>query len=135
MAFRIGELAAATGVSAPAIRYYEQVGLLPRPERVGGQRRYGDEDVRRLAFVRRCREFGFSIERVSSLVALTRDSDRSCLEARELAEAHLAAVREQLAELCALERGITELIEAAKTDCGGGPGAECIVFERLSRPG
>lgn len=135
MALRIGELAAATGTTAPTIRYYEQVGLLGSPRRVGGQRRYDDEDVRRLTFVRRCRDFGFPIEQVRSLIDLTGDSERSCLEARDVAESHLAAVRAKLAELWALQRGIAELIENAKADCGGGPGPECAVLERLSQPG
>jgi len=135
MTLRIGEVAEAAGVSAPAIRYYEQVGLLPRPRRVGGQRRYGDEDVRRVTFVRRCREFGFPIEQVRSLVELTRDGERSCLAARDVAEAHLAAVRAKLAQLSALRSVLAELIDSAKTDCGGGSAAECAVLERLSRPG
>ena len=67
--------------------------LLPSPRRIGGQRRYDDEDVRRVTFIRRCRDLDFSVEQVRSLVELTHDSDRSCLEARELAEIHLAAVR------------------------------------------
>ncbi len=81
MALRIGELADATKTTAPTIRYYEDIGLLPAPDRVGVQRRYHDDDVRRLTFIRSCRDFDFSIEQVRSLLELKQDSDRSCLEA------------------------------------------------------
>src|SRR3546814_905207 len=100
MAFRIGELARRTRTNPPTIRYYEEIGLLPAPaRRDGGQRSYGEEDERRLTFIRQCREFGFSIEQVRSLVSLTQRHDRSCMEARDLAVDHLAAVRARVAEL------------------------------------
>ncbi len=124
-----------TGTTAPTIRYYEEIGLLPGPRRAGGQRRYDGGDVRRLTFIRRCRDFGFPVEQVRGLVELAQDDDRCCLEARDLAETHLAAVRAKLAELRALERGLARLIEAARYDCAGGPGPECVVLEGLSRPG
>ena len=81
--YKIGELAERTRTNAPTIRYYEQIGLLPRPDRQeGNQRRYADADVRRLTFIRRCRDFGFSIDQVRALVTLVADRSRSCLEAR-----------------------------------------------------
>lgn len=134
MALRIGELAHAAGTTAPTIRYYEQVGLLPNPRRVGGQRRYVDDDVRRLTFIRRCRDLEFSVEQVRNLVELTRDAGRSCLQARDLAECHLAAVRAKLADLQTLESRIAELIATSKVDCAGRPAPECVVLEGLSRP-
>lgn len=134
MALKIGELADATGTTAPTIRYYEQVGLLPNPRRVSGQRRYDDDDVRRVTFIRRCRGLDFSVEQVRNLVELTHDADRSCLEARDLAELHLTAVRAKLADLQTLESRIAELIATSKADCGGRSGAECIVLEGLSHP-
>lgn len=134
MALKIGELAGRTGTTAPTIRYYEEIGLLPEPRRVSGQRRYDGDDVRRLTFIRRCRDFGFPVEQVRTLVELAQDDDRSCLRARDLAETHLAAVQAKLAELNALETTIAGLIDAAKDDCAGGPGSECIVLEGLCCP-
>src|SRR5262249_29784417 len=94
---KIGALAARTGTNAPTIRYYEEIGLRPRARRrAGGQRSYGQDDVKRLLFIRRCRDFGFPIEQVRSLLALAQDRARSCMEARDLAQAHLAAVRARL---------------------------------------
>jgi DNA-binding transcriptional MerR regulator len=133
MSLKIGALAEQTGTNAPTIRYYEDIGLLPAPSRQdGGQRRYGEADVRRLTFVRRCREFGFRIEQVRTLVELMQDHDRSCLEARELAAQHLAAVRDKLRELKALERTISTFVESCA--CAGGPGPDCVILEDLARP-
>jgi DNA-binding transcriptional MerR regulator len=134
MQLKIGQLARATGTNAPTIRYYEDIGLLPRPRRAGGQRRYGPDDVRRLTFIRRCREFGFPIDQVRKLVLLMQDGDRTCLEARDLAEAHLAAVRSKLLELLALEHSIAGFIETADASCAGGSAADCPVLEELAEP-
>ncbi len=135
MTLKIGAIADMTGTTAPTIRYYEEIGLLPEPRRVNGQRRYDDDDVRRLTFIRRCRNFDFSVEQVRSLLEVAQDEDGSCFEARDVAHMHLAAVRAKLVELHALETGIVRLIEAAQDDCGGGSGAQCPVLERLSYPG
>ncbi len=67
----IGVIARQTGCTVPTIRYYEEIGLLPPgPRTEAGRRVYGDEAVRRLTFIRRCRDFGFSIEQVRELVSL-----------------------------------------------------------------
>jgi DNA-binding transcriptional MerR regulator len=131
---RIGALAKRTGTNAPTIRYYEEIGLLPLAGRqTGGQRVYGDEDVRRLAFIRRCRDFGFSVEQVRSLVALVQDRRRSCLEARDLAREHLAAVHIKQQELNALERNIADFVASCEEACAGGPGPDCVILKDLSR--
>jgi DNA-binding transcriptional MerR regulator len=133
MTFRIGELARLTGTNPPTIRYYEDIGLLPPPaRRAGGQRCYGDEDRRRLMFIRQCREFGFPIEQVRSLVALTGDSGRSCGEARAIAADHLAAVRDKLAELKRLERGLANFIRHCDEACAGGPGPDCVILQDMA---
>ena len=130
---KIGALAASTGTSSPTIRYYEDIGLLPRAgRRPGGQRSYGAEDVKRLVFIRRCRDFGFSIEQVRSLLALMQDRGRSCFEARDLARAHLAAVRAKLAELKALEKSVGDFVRRCEEACAGGPGPDCVILEDLS---
>lgn len=130
----IGKLSTATGVKVPTIRYYEEIGLLPAPRRAGTQRRYDDDDVRRLTFVRRCRDFGFPIDQVRTLATLTEDNQRSCQEARDLAQAHLAAVRAKLRELRALERNITDVIAVADATCPGGSAPDCVVLDELATP-
>jgi DNA-binding transcriptional MerR regulator len=132
---KIGALAKRTGTNTPTVRYYEEIGILPRASRRdGGQRSYGDEDVKRLTFIRRCRDFGFSIEQVRTLVALVQDRDRSCTEARDLAQSHLNVVRAELGELRALERSIASFVESCDASCVGGPGPDCVILEDLGQP-
>jgi DNA-binding transcriptional MerR regulator len=133
-ALKIGSLANRTGTNVPTIRYYEAIGLLPRAGRQsGGQRIYGEDDVWRLTFVRRCRDLGLSIARVKSLVALAQDRERPCMEARDMAQAHLTVVRSRLKELKALERSVVEFMASCDHACAGGPGSECIILDNLGR--
>jgi DNA-binding transcriptional MerR regulator len=131
--FKIGTLAKRTGTNVPTIRYYEEIGLLrPADRQAGGQRVYDDADVKRLTLIRRCRDFGFPIEQVRSLVGLVQDPQSSCLHARDLAQAHLAAVRAKMAELRALERSIAAFVVNCDASCAGGPGPDCVILEDLS---
>jgi DNA-binding transcriptional MerR regulator len=131
---KIGNLAERTGTSAPTIRYYEEIGLLRSADRQsGGQRVYSDADVTRLTFIRRCRDFGFSIEQVRSLVVLVQDPNTSCMHARNLANDHLAAVRAKLSELKALERSISASVANCDSSCAGGPGPDCVILDDLSK--
>ena len=107
--YTIGSLAAATGCNSPTIRFYEEIGLLPKANRrPSGQRVYSQSDFRRLTFIRRCRDFGFPIEQVRELVELTDAPERDCVAARDLAQARLDDVRQKLAELQALEQNLVE---------------------------
>ena len=130
---RIGILAEMAGTTVPTVRYYEQIGLLrPAMRQGGGQRTFDREDVRRLAFVRRCREFGFSIDEVRALLSLTGDRNASCTDARDLAGRHLDAVRSKLAELKALETSIASLVSTCNSTCAGGVATDCSIFVDLN---
>lgn len=129
---KIGTLAERTGTTTPTIRYYESVGLLPRANRQGGgQRRYGEADVRRLTFIRRCREFGFTVAQVQTLAGLVEDPSRCCTEARDIAAVHLGTVQAKIAELRALERMIAAFVHRCDTSCAGGPGPACVPLAQL----
>ncbi|MCA1583912.1 MAG: helix-turn-helix domain-containing protein [Acidobacteria bacterium] len=131
---KIGTLAERTGTNPPTIRYYEEIGLVQRAGRAaGGQRMYGEDDVKVLTFIRRCRDLGFSIDQVRSLVALAKDRNRSCMEARDLAQEHLEAVQAKLAELKALEQSIASFVTCCDQSCAGGPGPDCVILEELTR--
>ncbi len=131
---RIGELAERTGTSAPTIRYYEEIGLLrAAPRQAGNQRVYGRVDVDRLTFIRRCREFDFSIGQVRTLVGLLDNQSSSCLDARELAATHLEAVRAKMRELRALERSLVGFVAACDARCAGGPGPDCVILGDLGK--
>ena len=131
---RIGALAKRTGTTAPTIRYYEEIRLLRRAERqVGGQRVYSADDVKRLTFIRRCRQFGFSIEQVRSLVAIVQDPTRSCMDARDMAQHHLAEVQVKVRELKALERSLVDFVAMCDSACRGGSGPDCTILEDLGK--
>ena len=90
---RIGALAEQTGCSVPTIRYYEEIGLIPRAKRrSSGHRVYDPSAGQLVGFIRRCRDFGFTIEQVRSLTSLSRNKLRDCAEARDIAQEHLGAV-------------------------------------------
>ena len=99
-------------ISVAAIRYCEEIGLIRPVARQGGQRIYDHADAHRLAFIRRCRDFDFSIDDIRSLLS-PMQTGGSCSGARELAEGHLVDLRGKLAELTALERTIASLVAAA----------------------
>lgn len=135
MNLKIGDLAKRTDTNAPTIRYYEEIGLLPRPaRRGGGQRSYGPEDVRRLAFIRRCRDFGFPVEQVRSLLGVMQDRSQDCTAARDLAKTHLEDVRAKLRELRSLESELVGFVQSCEAQCAGGPGPDCVVLNDLAQP-
>jgi DNA-binding transcriptional MerR regulator len=130
---KIGRLAKVAHTTPPTIRYYEDIGLLqPPPRQAGSQRVYDEADVRRLTFIRRCREFGFSIDRVRVLVSLVQNRERSCMEARNLAFSHLIEVRQKLQDLQELEQSIAAFVNSCDQSCAGGVGADCVMLEELS---
>lgn len=128
----IGQLAKAAGVSTPTIRYYEEIGLLPKAGRSGaGQRIYAESELERLTFIRRCRDFGFSIGQVRVLAGLSISADQDCSQVRDMTHAHLNEIRTKLEELKALERSLAAFAKQCDTVCSGGPGRDCVVFDNL----
>ncbi len=125
---RIGILAERTGTTVPTIRYYEQIGLLRPVARRGGQRNYDNEDQRRLSFIRRCRDFDFSLEEIRALLSLMQNGC-SCTEARGLAERHLVGLRRKLSELQTLEKTIASLVRECAVSCDGRAASECVIVK------
>ena len=130
----IGALAERTGCNTPTIRYYEEIGLIPAAQRrPSGHRVYDAAAQDLLTFIRSCRDFGFSIEQVRALVSLTTSSDRDCVEARDIAQQHLDAVRSKLTELRALERSLNRFVTSCTTACVGGAAPKCTILKDLGR--
>lgn len=128
--FSIGELSKRTKVKVPTIRYYEEMGLLAAPERTeGNQRRYTNEGLEQLSFIRHARDLGFSIEAISSLIELQEHPDRSCEAATDIASSQLAEVRAKIKRLRALEK---ELARISKGCDGRGMAEDCYVLASLS---
>ncbi len=117
----IGEAARRSGVTIETIRYYEREGIVPVAERsANGRRRYGMDAVARLRFVKRCRDLGFSISEVKTLLSLAADNGANCARVRSIGEDHLGDVRSKIADLKRLETALVELLshcEAGRTDC------------------
>ena len=120
----IGGLARAAGVGVETVRYYQRRGLLPEPPRPPGEiRRYGDQDLRRLRFIRRAQAAGFTLEQIGELLALDRTGDRA--RVRELATNRLAALDERIAEL---EQSRAAL-ERLRSTCAAGSKGPCPIIE------
>lgn len=129
----IGVLASQTKTNVPTIRYYEEIGLLPRAQRASnGHRYYRDADLKRLTFIKRCRDFGFPIEQVRELVVLFEDGDRACIEVRDMALIHLNTVRDKLEEMRQLEASLAAFVASCDEDCCTGPTRDCAIIEDLS---
>jgi len=128
----IGAAARAAQTRTETIRYYEKIGLLPRPARAYGNnyRYYSANDVARLGFVRRARELGFPIEQVRELLALSDQRERACSDVDELTRQHIAAITRQIADLGALKRELKALLRSGH----GGTVAQCKIVEALLPP-
>lgn len=125
---QIGELARASGCRVVTIRYYERVGVLPPPVRAANNyRQYGDAHLRRLRFVRRTRELGFSLDDVRKMLSLIDRGDYTCDDMRALAQEHLAEVRARMDDLNRMEAALTDLV----TRCNGGATPDCSMLESL----
>lgn len=128
-ALSIGKLAAAADVKVPTIRFYEQIGLLPEPERTESDRRsYTAAAVRRLAFIKHARQLGFGIEAIRVLLDLADNPDRACSDANALAQEQLTSVETKIGQLEALR---DELARMVATGCSGSA-ADCRVIEVLA---
>ena len=105
----IGRLAEGAGVSVETIRYYQRRGLLPEPSKPpGGHRRYSGAAVRRVRFIKRAQQLGFTLAEVEGLLLL--EDGQSCRETRLLAEQKLATIEERIADLTRMRRLLTQLI-------------------------
>ena len=123
MEIAIGELSHRTQCNIETIRYYERIRLLPKPRRAGGRyRRYNDEDIARLRFIRRARQLGFTLDDIRAFMQLARADGREvCSKAQDLTRAHIADIRAKIADLSAMER----VLSSALCECQSGQQAGC----------
>lgn len=124
----IGMLSKDTGVNIETIRYYERIGILPEPPRSqSGYRLYGKDHLKRLTFVRRSRELGFSLKEVRGLLELVDGGDFSCDQVKSITVDHLGDVRRKIADLRKLERVLKEMA----SECDRGAVPDCPVIDAL----
>src|SRR5919107_398017 len=125
----IGQAAEVSGVSAKMIRYYESIGLIPKTVRTeAGYRVYSDTDVNTLAFIRRARDLGFSVEQIAELVALWRDRDRASTDVKRIALEHVDLLEQKARELQEMAATLRHLAK----HCHGNERPECPIIEGLA---
>ena len=124
----IGALSRQTGTKVQTIRYYEQIGLMNEAGRTsGGQRRYFEKDLDRLAFIRHSRQLGFSLDSIRELLELSDNPSRSCAEVDSIARRQLRQVEQRLKRLQSLKKELKRMV----AECEGDSVADCKVLEVL----
>lgn len=125
----IGELSRLTGVKVPTIRFYEQIGLIQSPPRTeGNQRRYGQDEVRRLNFIRHARELGFEVDDIRELLDMSGKPQASCHQADSIARDHLSEIDRRIASLTALRGELSRMVD----ECQHGRICDCRIIEVLA---
>ena len=124
----IGQAAKSSGLSSKMIRYYESIGLLETAHRSdSGYRLYGAKDLHTLAFIKRSRDLGFSLEEVGKLLTLWQDRQRASAEVKALAGDHIAALDRKIVELTAMREILQDLVE----HCHGDHRPDCPILKDL----
>ncbi len=121
----IGQAAAATGVTAKRIRYYEQIGLIePAGRTDSGYRHFGERDLHTLRFIQRARRLGFSMPKIANLLALWRDRNRSSADVKRLANEHIAELEQKIAEL----QSMVDTLRHMSHQCSGDVRPDCPII-------
>lgn len=129
MSLKIGEVAERSGVNLQTIRYYEREQLLPEPPRLpSGYRVYPDEMVRRLRFIKRSQEIGFTLAEIRELLSLRIDRGRTRADVRSIAEAKISDIEEKIRTLQAMKSALMHLTDKCS---GHGPASDCPILESI----
>ncbi|MCH9674357.1 MAG: helix-turn-helix domain-containing protein [Gammaproteobacteria bacterium] len=123
-----GMLAKRTGVNLETVRYYEKIALMPEPLRsTGGHRVYGPLDLRRLLFIKRCRDLGFTLQETRELLELVDGGDYTCAEIRDRTSSHLHDVDAKIRDLSKMRGTLRKMVAR----CDGGLVPECPIVDDL----
>ena len=133
MSLKIGEVAQRGGVSLQTIRYYEREGLLAKPPRLAsGYRLFPDTAVRRVRFIKRAQELGFSLAEIRELLSLRENAAAGAQDMRERARAKIADIEQKIRRLRAMKNALKALAESCP---GCGPLSDCPILEALEAKG
>lgn len=126
--YPIGAMSRETGVNIETIRYYERIELMPKPDRTaGGNRQYTHDHLKRLSFIKRSRELGFSIDEIRAMLKMVDQDDVTCGEVHRVTIEHLGSVKEKILHLKKLERALTGMA----AECEKGDVPKCPIIETL----
>lgn len=126
---RIGQLATQTGVNVQTVRYYERRGIVIPPARSrSGYRIYGDDDVRRIRFIKQAQELGFSLDEIADLLTLRVEKRRSCAAVERRARARIADVERKIQDLRRIQRVLERLASACSIE---EPTGRCPILDAL----
>jgi len=125
----IGQAARSSGLSTKMIRYYESIGLLkPAVRSDSGYRLYQQDDLHTLAFIKRSRDLGFSLEEVARLLTLWQDRQRASADVKALATQHIEALNKRIEELVSLRDTLSDLA----AHCQGNDRPDCPILKDLA---
>lgn len=125
--FTRGAIAKEAGVNLETIRFYEKIGLMPDPPRTAaGYRVYGHDHLKRLKFIRRTRELGFTNQEVKGLLEMV-DGTYACDDVKDLALSNVDIIRSKVADLNKMKRALTSMA----AECSGGDTPDCAIIDRL----
>lgn len=123
----ISRLAGAAGVNLETVRFYQRCGLIVEPRRPNsGYRTYGDGDVRRIQFIKRAQQLGFTLDEVATLLKL--EGSRTCADTRDLAAKKLAMVESKISDLLAMKTALAGMV--SRCDSGAWDGG-CPIIQAL----
>ena len=129
----IGQLAKRADVGVETVRFYEREGLLEEPDRrASGYRQYDEGVVRRLEFIRRAKELGFTLKEIKELLSLKLDPSTTCAEVKERAETKIEDIESKIRTLQRMKRA---LVKVTKSCSGNGPTSECPILEAIETNG
>lgn len=129
----IGELSRTTGCPIETIRYYERLGLLDKPHRTGGGHRlYNPAQQKRLQFIVKARQLGFSLEKTRELLSLSENNTRSCDDALQLVENNVADIQQKITQLQLMEKSLRELAGGCRSCCPNAKAPDCSIIDALA---
>jgi len=130
--YKVGEIAEKVGINVETLRYYEKIKIMPKPKRKESRYRYYDEvDLKRLLFIKRAKELGFTLKEIKELLNLKIESTATCGDIKHLAEHKLNDIKERIRDLNNIKNVLTKLIrqcvcEEVSTD-------ECPILEVIEQ--
>ena len=132
-ALTIGQLAKQADVGVETVRFYERQGLLEEPDRrASGYRQYDEGVVRRLQFIRRAKELGFTLKEIRDLLSLRVDPTTTCADVKQRAESKLTDIEQKIRTLQRMKRA---LVKVTNSCSGSGPTSECPILEAIETNG